>query len=187
MQSRMPDNYTPRAQVEALLAEAREAASVNPGARGRGRPRRTRRTGRQRAARALANGLYAALIMLLMAGLYAGVQARLRGEPASLMGYGLFTVRTGSMVPTLPIGSYIVVRKPDDPAALPEGTVITFYNERGDIITHRIVEVVPEGGVRYRTKGDNPQNSPDPELVSPDQILGALQFSVSLPKVWQER
>jgi signal peptidase len=108
-------------------------------------------------------------------------------QHASILGYSIYTVETGSMVPTLPIGCYIVTHEPEDPAALPAGTVITFRTTKGSTYTHRIIEVLNEGGVKYRTKGDNPQNSPDLELVTPDRVLGTLQFSVSLPKIWQEQ
>ncbi len=184
MQTRTPEGYITREQAEALLAEAREAALSRSGVRGRARPRK--RTGAGRVLHALSNALYAVVIALLLIGLYVGVQAKLNDQPASLLGYSLYQVKTGSMVPTLPIGSFIVTREPDDPAALPEGTVITFRTTGGAIITHRIVEVVEDEGVRYRTKGDNPLNAPDLELVTPDRVLGMLQFSVSLPRVWEE-
>jgi signal peptidase len=184
MPNSMQNNYATRQQVEALLEEARSAASQKG-------PRRARAdkkpTGFKRALRILANAAYAAAIGALLLALYVGVEAKLNGRPASLMGYSLFVVETGSMVPTLPIGSYILVQAPDDPAALAEGTIITFYNTSGSIITHRIIEVVEQGGIRYRTKGDNPLNSPDAELVAPERVLGALRFSVALPKVWQEQ
>lgn len=181
----MPEGHTTREQVEALLAEARQAASPLPGVRRKAR-RGAQRTALQKVWRVFANVLYGVVVVALLIGLYVGVQSKLNNQPASLLGYSLFTVRTGSMVPTLPIGSYIVTHVPEDPAALPAGTVITFRTTTGSIITHRILEVVDEGGVQYRTKGDNPQNAPDLELVSPGRVLGELKFMVTLPKVWQE-
>ncbi|HHZ12120.1 MAG TPA: translation elongation factor Ts, partial [Acholeplasmataceae bacterium] len=43
-----------------------------------------------------------------------------------------------------------------------------FKNLSGDIVTHRIVEVVRDdaGNTAYRTKGDNPRNSVDPEFLA---------------------
>ena len=184
MQSRMSDNYTSREQAEALLAEAREAVSAGPRIRGR-KYNRKNRTGLRKVVHILINVAYAVVVALLLIALYVGVQAKMNSQPASILGFRFFQVQTGSMVPTLPIGSYIVVREPDDPASLAEGTVITFRTTQGSIITHRIIEVVHGDGVKYRTKGDNPQNSPDLELVTPDRVLGSLQFSVSLPKVWK--
>jgi signal peptidase len=181
----MPEGHTTREQVEALLLEARRAASPSPGARKRAR-RGAQHTALQKVWRVFVNVLYGAVVAALLIGLYVGVESKLNDRPASLLGYSLFTVKTGSMVPTLPIGSSIVTHLPEDPAALSAGTVITFRTTTGTIITHRILEVVDDGGVRYRTKGDNPQNAPDLELVSPDRVLGELKLVVTLPKVWQE-
>ena len=186
MDNKNPGIYTTREQVEALLKEAREAASPMPGFRRRPRKRKAR-TGPQQALHVLANILYTVTVALLLIVLYVGIQDKMHNQHASILGYSIYTVETGSMVPTLPIGSYILTHKPEDPAALPVGTVITFLTEKGSIYTHRIIEVLDEDGVKYRTKGDNPQNSPDPDLVMPDQVLGTLQFSVSLPKMWQEQ
>lgn len=185
MQSRMPEGYSTREQVEALLAEAREAAAPQAGGRGRARLRK-RRTGTQRVLHALANALYAVLVAALLVSLYVGIQARMHDQPASLLGYSLYQVKTGSMVPTLPIGSFIVTSKPEDASRIAAGTVVTFRTTEGAIITHRVIEVVEDGGVKYRTKGDNPINSPDLEFVTPDRVLGTLRFSVSLPRLWEE-
>lgn len=184
MQSRMPEGYTTREQAEALLEEARMIAASPRRARAR---QPAKRTGFRRTAHALSNLLYAAIIALLLLGLYTGIQAKMHDQPAALFGYSLYVVRTGSMVPTLPIGSYIITRVPEDPAALSEGTVITFQNTEGSVITHRIVEVVGGQGVAYRTKGDNPLNDPDIELVAPERVLGTLQLTISLPRLWEEK
>ncbi len=42
-------------------------------------------------------------------------------------------------------------------------------------------------GVAYRTKGDNPLNDPDIELVAPERVLGTLQLTISLPRLWEEK
>lgn len=184
MQSRMSEYYTSREQVEAMLAEAREAVLEKPRVYRR-KYKHTNRTKLRKVFHIFLNAAYAIVVALLLLGLYIGVQAKLNNRPASILGYRLFQVETGSMVPTLPIGSYIVVREPNDPNALAEGTVITFRTSGGSIITHRIIEVINDGDIKYRTKGDNPQNIPDLELVTHDRVLGTLQFSVSLPKVWK--
>lgn len=173
-----------REQVEALLVETREEISPLSGPRRRAR-RRKNRTRVQQTLHVFVNFLYTTIMLLLLVVLFVGVQAKLHDKQASILGYSIYSVETGSMVPTLPIGCYIVTRVPDDPSGLPIGTVITFHTTLGSTYTHRIIEVLNEGGVKYRTKGDNPQNSPDLELVTPDRVLGTLQFSVSLPKLWQ--
>lgn len=108
-------------------------------------------------------------------------QAKKRGEVPSLPGgFQLFVVESGSMEPTLPVGSVILNRRPQNAAALQERDIITFRTSSGAIVTHRILEVIhrEDNLVLYRTKGDNPQNSPDTELLEPQRILSAFVAKV---------
>ncbi len=73
--------------------------------------------------------------------------------------YRLFAIVSDSMEPTIPTGSMIVDSKPENPADIKKGTVITFkYNNGSEtvLITHRVVALETKDGVtRYITKGDN--------------------------------
>lgn len=121
----------------------------------------------------------------LVAIMFTAYQSKREGEIPVVFGFSVFRVETGSMVPTLPIGSFVVVRAPKDPAMLPEGTITTFRRSDGMVVTHRIIEVLEEDGrVRYRTKGDNPENSTDTELLAPERVIGTFLFKVTLPSIW---
>ncbi|MCL4338764.1 signal peptidase I [Patescibacteria group bacterium] len=75
-----------------------------------------------------------------------------------------FDVLTGSMEPTIHVGSMIFTRPV---STYKVGDIITF--KRGDIsVTHRI-HALKNG--QYQTKGDA-NISPDPQLVSSFQIIG---------------
>lgn len=125
------------------------------------------------------------LIAVLCAALFVGVRAKLNHEVPKVLGYHIFTLETGSMVPTLPIGSYIIVKQAEDPAAIPEGTITTFRFEDGTIVTHRVIKVLEtDDGIRYRTKGDDPENDPDAELLSPERVIGTLQLVIRLSEIW---
>src|SRR4051812_16967761 len=66
------------------------------------------------------------------------------------------TVLTGSMTPTIPVGSIVVVQ-PVDPRTLKVGDVATYQPEPGKptFITHRIVKIKTDKGVTaYTFKGD---------------------------------
>lgn len=97
-----------------------------------------------------------------------------------LFGFQVYGVLTGSMEPSYPTGSLIYVR-PVDAAELRVNDVITFSQSSGVVVTHRIVEVVRDESnpyvVRYRTKGDA-NNAADANLVSSDNIIGKVSFSV---------
>ena len=92
--------------------------------------------------------------------------------------YRTVTVLTGSMQPSMPAGSLLVV-VPVDPSALSVGDVVTYQapTPEQQVITHRIIEVV-EPGARpvIRTQGDaNP--APDPWAA---RITAALAWRVVL-------
>lgn len=91
-----------------------------------------------------------------------------------------YTVLTGSMQPTYPPGTLIVVKKvPTDELAV--GTVVTYQLETGkaSVVTHRIVAVNrnTRGETLFTTKGDA-NGAPDIKQVQPAQIRGKLWYSV---------
>ncbi len=97
-----------------------------------------------------------------------------------LTGATPYTVLTGSMEPTYPPGTLIVVKQ-EDPAALKAGDVITFQKESGKlaVVTHRIIEIRENarGEKSFVTQGDaNPSRDMDP--VVPEQIRGKLWYAV---------
>jgi signal peptidase I len=91
-----------------------------------------------------------------------------------------FTVLTGSMQPAYPPGTLVVARPVEaDQVAL--GSVITFQIDSGQptVATHRVVAIArhPDGGLRFQTKGDA-NDAPDQRWVRPEQVRGALWYSV---------
>jgi len=111
--------------------------------------------------------------------------AKNSGKTPNVFGYQIYVVKTGSMIPTFPIGTAIVTKEPEDPGKLDVGTIVTFVDD-GAVITHRIIEVIMENGeVSYRTKGDHPDNTPDLNLLTPDRIKGVFVLKVPLIKFSQ--
>ncbi|PTR28719.1 signal peptidase [Rhodococcus sp. OK519] len=97
-----------------------------------------------------------------------------------LTGSSPYTVLTGSMEPTFPPGTLIVV-KPQDASALQVGDAITFQweSEKPEVVTHRIVAVqqTSKGEPRFTTKGDA-NSLPDERLVVPEQVRGKVWYAV---------
>jgi len=177
--------YATREEVERLLEETERYEHVGPFAKRRLERQSKLRTPAQKVRHAIFSVLYYILIAILCGMLYIGVRAKMTDAIPTVLGYSVFTVKTGSMVPTLPIGCYIIVHHAEDPAALQAGTITTFRFEDGTVVTHRIMEVLDTpDGVRYRTKGDNPENDPDPELLAPERVIGTLVFTIRLPEIW---
>jgi len=91
-----------------------------------------------------------------------------------------YTVLTGSMRPTMPPGTLVVVR-PVKPEQIAVGDVVTYQIESGDptVATHRVVAVGIDmkGEYRFTMKGDA-NNVDDPSEVRPEQIRGKRWYSV---------
>jgi signal peptidase len=114
------------------------------------------------------------LVVLLAVGLALAVAV----VPA-VVGGSTLTVLSGSMEPTLPVGSVVVVR-PRPPAEIAVGDVVTFLardpaSDATRVVTHRVVEVLPGPG--FRTRGDaNPD--PDPGVVAAADVRGVQWYTV---------
>lgn len=86
-----------------------------------------------------------------------------------------YVVMSGSMTPTLPVGSLIYTQQE---LGYNIGDVVSFKNAKGDTVTHRVVAVKNDHGmISYQVKGDA-NNSPDAEFVPEDQINGRMYLSV---------
>lgn len=100
-----------------------------------------------------------------------------RGKAPQVLGWSMLTVLTGSMEPALPEGSLIFVRAV--PAGdIQVGDVITFYatlaGHDGVLNTHRVTQVVDEGGtLSFLTKGDANAIG-DTQPVQAEQVLGRV-------------
>lgn len=96
-----------------------------------------------------------------------------------IIGGAALAVRTGSMAPTIPRGSVVLV-KPVDPQTLEAGDVITWQVRPGEatFITHRIVEVERENGqLSFITKGDA-NGAADLDPVAAGAVRGRVVFDL---------
>lgn len=169
---------TTQEQIEAMRSEilrskqaASDGAGISPSVRVR------------RILKAIEWGLFLCITAVLVATLFGVYTAKARGETPALFGlYQLYSVETGSMEPTLTVGSVIICKKAKYPGRLEAGEVVTFHTLSGAVVTHRIIEVTADenGNTAYRTKGDNPINSPDRELLSPDRVIGVFAAKIPL-------
>jgi signal peptidase len=92
-------------------------------------------------------------------------------------GVNLLSVASGSMEPTIPVGSVVIEKSVDITTILP-GDIITYRSPElfNSIVTHRVVEVTISDGERvFRTKGDA-NNGYDLELVPASKVTGRILF-----------
>jgi signal peptidase len=81
------------------------------------------------------------------------------------------------MEPALPVGSVAFI-EPVTATEVRAGDVMSFRNQQGMMVTHRVIEVVPSAaGPSFRTQGDA-NDSPDPSLVNGGQVVGKVRFDV---------
>ena len=94
-----------------------------------------------------------------------------------LSGAQFNVVQTASMTPTLPIDTLTVTR-PVDPGTITVDDVIMFSNRDGELVMHRVTEVLDHAGVRrFRTKGDANRTA-DTQLVHEKNVTGLLSAAV---------
>lgn len=117
-----------------------------------------------------------ALLALILVVLATVIIARV--IPA-VTGGATFVVGGGSMEPSIPLGSVVLV-SPVHADALAVGDVVSLQaGEERAVFTHRITRVVErEGAIWLETKGDA-NADPDPSLVPAVDVIGRV--AVSLP------
>ena len=94
-----------------------------------------------------------------------------------LFGYQVYSVISGSMEPTIPVGSLVYIHE-EAPEELREGEVIAFYGARDSaaIITHRVVENRVVMG-ELITKGDANQTN-DMNPIPYANVIGKVVYQV---------
>ncbi len=129
------------------------------------------------AARVISNLLFYVLLIVLLVLIFFMVQSRLQGSVPSAFGYQFFSVISGSMRPTIDVGSVVAV-KPVEPENLEEGDIITFTGMGQGLTTHRVVEIKEkEEELNFITKGDaNETRDADPVL--PENVVGRVSTSI---------
>ena len=118
--------------------------------------------------------LIAVLVTLLLLSVTSIGRRVLFDDPVPLtFGYGTAVIVGGSMEPTIDFGDKIIIQEQN---AYEVGDIVTFRSESGNsIVTHRIVEVSPDG---YITQGDT-NNARDPE-IGRDRVIGKVIGTVPL-------
>jgi signal peptidase len=119
--------------------------------------------------------------MRTTATLFAGVGVVCVFAYAALLvaGYKPVEVYSGSMVPTLRVGS-IAFDRPVSGDSIRVGDVITFQDPYtpGRLVTHRVVRIFhTKHGLAYRTKGDA-NATRDPWTIKLSDRVGRMSFSV---------
>lgn len=90
-----------------------------------------------------------------------------------IIGFRSYTVLSGSMEPEFYPGD-MVITKHKSKTDIQVNDIVTFRDNDGVIITHRIIGETLDG---YITKGDN-NNVEDADILTPENIIGEVKFSI---------
>ncbi len=93
------------------------------------------------------------------------------------LGISFFTIYSGSMDPSIPIGSVAAVY-PTEASSIQVGDIIAYSSptEADKMIVHRVVEVITDNGlVSFRTAGDG-NSIADGYMVPTNNIVGRVWF-----------
>ena len=98
---------------------------------------------------------------------------------AWLLGWQLQAVQSGSMAPTYPRGSLLVISAVD-PADVEAGMALVFEDPRspGRLVTHRVVTVAPGDELAFITRGDA-NRSADVAPVPAHLVRGRVLWQVT--------
>ncbi len=174
----MPEvQYTTEEQIQAMRKELENAGADNSEKHNKKETKNKKNKGFS----ILMTTVFIVVVAILLSVLGSVLLAKERGESISFFGYSLYKIETGSMSPTLKVGTVILVKRPSDSSALEVDDIVTFTSLSGSTVTHRIVEIIQdEDGVSYKTKGDNPLNSIDRDNLTPDRVIGVFAAKIPL-------
>lgn len=107
------------------------------------------------------------LVLLLTYNIYNFISLKiLKRDIATVNGYAILEVVSGSMEPVIHVGDMIIIDT--DEIEFELNDIVTFYDAEGTFTTHRIIGL--EDGL-YTTKGDN-NNTKDKLPITVDKIVG---------------
>ena len=99
-------------------------------------------------------------------------------ETPDFFGYKSFVIVSGSMEPTILKGDAIFVKEVLE-EEIKVNDIISFETRNQTNVTHRVIKIEKENGIKkYTTKGDN-NNTEDKEQITYEQIEGKYQFKIS--------
>ena len=116
--------------------------------------------------------LYMSVIIFL---LYFSAKGIITGASPEIFNHKMYYVESGSMSPTINVGSLIVVEgmRGDN---INVQDIITFKTDDGTVVTHRLV-AINNDGKDYVTRGDA-NSTDDPMPIGKENIIGKVKFTV---------
>lgn len=104
------------------------------------------------------------------------IQSRMTGDVPSIGSYRMYIVESGSMTPTIKVGSLVIVKEVDA-NDIDSGDVITYRGLEDTVVTHRVVKIKKDDEISFITKGDANETK-DPLPLNESHLIGKSIFWV---------
>lgn len=128
----------------------------------------------------LSNILTLILFLLLITMVFIVISSKASGGEPQIFGNQLKTVLSGSMEPTFKTGSIIAVKPVEDSSTIKKDNIITYVQEDGSFVTHRVLEVIKNGEyTMFKTKGDNNEDADSQPVLA--ENVKAIYTGVTIP------
>lgn len=128
--------------------------------------------------RGIGKTIYVLLYIIVLLVLLVVVIQRFSGNNATIGGFRIFNVATGSMIPVYNVGD-IIVSKEISPEGIQVGDDIVYKGEKnefnGKVVTHRVISKREENGKYYFVTQGVANELPDPE-ISEEQVYGKIIY-----------
>ena len=128
--------------------------------------------------RGIGKTIYVLLYIIVLLVLLVVVIQRFSGNNATIGGFRIFNVATGSMIPVYNVGD-IIVSKEISPKGIQVGDDIVYKGEKnefnGKVVTHRVISKREENGKYYFVTQGVANELPDPE-ISEEQVYGKIIY-----------
>lgn len=106
------------------------------------------------------------LVIVATINIYTFICIKVIGKPiATINGYGMLEVVSGSMEPTIHVGDFVIINTKAKEYKV--GDIVTFYDNEGSFVTHKIISIDNDSMI---TKGDN--NTSVDGVVPTKDIVG---------------
>lgn len=117
--------------------------------------------------------IWVVIVLLFPIFVFLGVMIANPESGHNFFGYTIYIVKTDSMLPDIAPGDSIIDKKVSSVDEIKLGTDITFIRSSdGEIVTHKVFEILNDGGtISFITKGTH-MNAPDQGTVNINDVLG---------------
>lgn len=114
-------------------------------------------------------------MIVFIALMYFSIRGIITGTEPEIFNYKMYYVESGSMSPTIEVGSLIVVAE-KEAENINISDIVTFKTENGTVVTHRLVDIINDG-TDYVMRGDA-NSTNDPVTLKKENIIGSVALAI---------